>query len=172
VSGLSVAGLLGAAYAAFLLLAAVGLDRLARHTHHRSQRVRTAGFRFHPQLEAWECPEGEYLWPVLHDRKRRLVRYRAKAHVCNSCEAKPLCTDSDDGREVVRHLESWPQSEAGRFHRVISVVLVVLAAVIATTTLAVTREPAEALVLAPVIVLSALTARYLVSGLRVDQRLG
>ena len=50
--------LLFACYAAFLLLAAAALDRLARHSHARSDRYRTAGFRYHPEHDAWVCPAG------------------------------------------------------------------------------------------------------------------
>ena len=56
------------------------------------------------------------------------MRYRAKAHVCNACPRKDACTDSDHGREIVRPLDPWPHSEAGRFHRGISLLLVVLGA--------------------------------------------
>lgn len=54
------------------------------------------------------------------DRERRLVRYQAKAHICNGCPVKKRRTDSDEGREVVRPIDPWPHSKAGRFHRVIS----------------------------------------------------
>jgi hypothetical protein len=163
--------MLAAIYAVFLLLAAVGLDRLARHTQHRSHRVRTAGFRFHARLDAWECPRGEYLWPILHDRERRLVRYRARALVCNSCSAKEHCTASDEGREIVRYMEPWPQSEAGRFHRVISIVLVVLATVIAAAALTSARDVVDVLVLGSIISVSTLLALHLVAGLREDRQI-
>jgi hypothetical protein len=116
------------AYALFLLLAAATLDVLARHSHHRSERYRTAGFRYHRHLDAWECPEGQHLWPHELDRERRLVRYRGRPQVCNACPRKATCTDYDDGREVVRFLDDWPRLEAGRFHRGLALTLVVLAA--------------------------------------------
>ena len=40
---------------------------------------------------------------------------------------KAACTDSDTGREIVRPLDPWPHSEAGRFHRAVSVMLAGLA---------------------------------------------
>jgi hypothetical protein len=43
--------LLVTGYAVFLLVVAVALDRLARHSHARSERYRTAGFRYHPQQD-------------------------------------------------------------------------------------------------------------------------
>ena len=116
-----------AGYAGFLLVAAVVLEWLSAHTHRRSLRYRTAGFSYDEQHDHWQCPEGEHLWPHEFDHERRLVRYRAKAHICNGCPRKDACTDSDRGREIVRPLDPWPHSEAGRFHRGLSLMLVALA---------------------------------------------
>ena len=122
--------MLVAGYAGFLLVAAVVLEWLSAHTHRRALRYRTAGFTYHEQHDHWECPEGEHLWPHEFDHERRLVRYRAKAHVCNGCVRKEACTDSDRGREIVRPLDPWPHSEAGRFHRGLSLMLVALAVLV------------------------------------------
>jgi hypothetical protein len=146
------------AYALFLLGAAAVLDALARHSHRRSQRYRTAGFSYHEHLDAWECPEGEHLWPQELDRERRLVRYRGRPQVCNACARKPDCTDSDEGREVVRFLDDWPRLEAGRFHRGLGLTLIVLAALMAATALARHHDPAELAVLGGVLVLSVFAA--------------
>ncbi len=129
-TGLHAETILAAGYALFLLAAAVGLDGLARHTHHRSERFRTAGFTYRSEHDHWVCPENQVLWPHEYDAEQRLVRYRAKPHICNACPAKHRCTTSDLGREIVRPLDPWPHSEAGRFHRVVALVLVVLASLI------------------------------------------
>ena len=73
------------------------LEWLSAHTHRRALRYRTAGFSYDETHDHWLCPEGEQLWPHEFDRERRLVRYRAKAHVCNACPSKARCTDSDRG---------------------------------------------------------------------------
>jgi hypothetical protein len=64
------------------------------------------------------------------DHERRLVRYRGRPQICNYCLAKAECTDSDEGREVVRAMDPWPHSEAGRFHRGISLAVAVIAGLI------------------------------------------
>jgi hypothetical protein len=130
VSGAHTEVYLGAGYAVFLLASAGALEWLSAHTHRRALRYRTAGFTYREHLDAWECPQGEHLWPHELDHECRFVRYRAKAHVCNGCPVKHACTDSDEGREVVRPLDPWPHSEAGRFHRVLSLVLVALAGLV------------------------------------------
>jgi hypothetical protein len=157
---------IAAGYTVVLLACALLLEWLSAHTHRRSLRYRTAGFEYHEQHDAWKCPEGEYLWPHEFDEDRRLVRYRAKAHICNGCPAKPRCTDSDDGREVVRPLDPWPHSEAGRFHRVISLLLVAVAVLVTTVALARNHAPADAAVLLSLIVLCGLLARFLLRDLR------
>jgi len=128
---LSAATLAAAGYAAFLLAFALGLDALGRHAHTRSDRFRTQGFEYRHELDLWVCPEGEQLRPFAVDHGRRLARYRARPAVCNACPAKDGCTDSEEGREIVRPMDPWPHSEAGRFHRGISVVLLGLSSVIA-----------------------------------------
>ncbi|MEP6761288.1 MAG: hypothetical protein ABJA93_07970 [Sporichthyaceae bacterium] len=117
-------------YAGFLLLVAFALDRVAKHSHDRSDRYRTAGFRYHPQHDVWVCPQDQMLWPALYDEQLQLMRYRAKPSVCNACPVKSDCTTSPHGREVTRSTQPWPQSEAARFHRGIVLVLTCLAALL------------------------------------------
>jgi hypothetical protein len=122
--------LLAAGYALFLILVAAGLEWFGRHSHRRSGQFRTAGFRYHRQLDAWECPCGQHLHRQPDHPKRRMARYRAPAHACNACHRKVDCTDSDQGREITVSVGSWIASEAGRFHRAMSLVLLILAAFI------------------------------------------
>jgi hypothetical protein len=143
---------LAAGYAVFLLGAAVVIEWLSAHTHRRSLRYRTAGFTYDEQHDHWQCPEGQYLWPHEFDHERRLVRYRAKAHICNGCPRKQACTDSDRGREVVRPLDPWPHSEAGRFHRGLSLMLVALALLVIAVGAARNHRPDEAALLLALLV--------------------
>lgn len=115
-------------YAVFLLGVAVGLDFMAHRSHAHSERYRTAGFTYHPTHDAWICLEEQVLVRSETDHERRLVRYRGRPQICNHCPAKAECTDSDDGREVVRAMDPWPHSEAGRFHRGISLAVALVAA--------------------------------------------
>jgi hypothetical protein len=158
---------LAAGYAGLLIAGAFVLEWLSAHTHRRSLRYRTAGFAYHEDHDHWECPEGEHLWPHEFDEERRLVRYRAKAHVCNACPRKGACTDSEHGREIVRPLDPWPHSEAGRFHRGISLVMVVLGLLIVVVEAVRHHDGRELALLAPVLVAGALAARWLVRDLRV-----
>ena len=154
--GIATETLLVAGYALFLLVCAFCIERLARHSHARTLRYRTAGFTYHEHLDAWECPEGQHLHLRERDHEARLIRYRARAQVCNACPRKASCTDSDEGREVVRAMDPWPHSEAGRFHRGICLVPVALAIAMLLVEGARHHRPAEiaavAIALAPALV--------------------
>ncbi len=95
------------------------------------------------------------------------MRYRARAHVCNSCPSKPSCTDSDRGREIVRPLDPWPHSEAGRFHRVIALLLVALSALILLVELARHHARSETALLLALLMATGLAGRWLLRDLRV-----
>ena len=159
--------LLAAGYAGFLTLGALALEWLSAHTHRRTLRYRTAGFAYDADHDSWLCPEGELLWPHELDRERRLVRYRARAQVCNACPRKQACTDSEHGREIVRPLDPWPHSEAGRFHRVIALLMVSLAVLVLVIGVARHHAPAEAGLLLGLLALAAFTGRWLLRDLRV-----
>jgi hypothetical protein len=157
---------LGASYAAFLVAAAAVIEWLSAHTHRRALRYRTAGFEYDAVQDHWQCPEGQHLWPHEFDIDRRLVRYRAKAHICNGCPRKDACTDSDQGREIVRPLDPWPHSEAGRFHRGLSLVLIALSLLVLVAVGARHHEPAEAALLLGLLGPALATGRWLLRDFR------
>ena len=146
-------------YAAFLIVVASGLELFGRHSHRRSGQFRTAGFRYHGKLDVWECPSGHHLHPHYRDPVREVVRYRAPAHTCNACARKNECTDSDHGREIIHSSESWIETEAGKFHRVLSLTLLLLAALIVIAEMF--RFPSLPEVLLPGSVLALVLARGL-----------
>jgi Transposase DDE domain len=157
---------LAAAYASALVLGAFALEWLSAHTHRRALRYRTAGFTYDELHDHWQCPEGEHLWPQEFDHDRRLVRYRARAHICNGCPRKDACTESDRGREIVRPLDPWPHSEAGRFHRGLSLVLVVLALLVLTVGLARNHGGVDAPLLLGLLAVAVAIGRWLLRDFR------
>ena len=157
---------LAAGHAVFLLGGAIGLDLLARHSHARSERYRTAGFRYHHSYDAWICPEDQILLRSEVDHGRRLIRYRGRPQICNHCPSKADCTDSDDGREVVRPMDPWPHSEAGRFHRGISLAVVLIAGLILAVEATRNHAPLELAILGAMLSVVALAAWHLHSAFR------
>jgi hypothetical protein len=122
--------LLASGYAMFLVFVAATLELLARHSHRRTQRIRTVGFSYHPNLDVWQCPTGKHLYRAEATKDSNVVRYRARAHQCNTCPIKNRCTDSDEGRVIELHTESWLQSELRKFHRGLSLTLLFLSGLI------------------------------------------
>ena len=131
-------------YAVFLLGAAYAVDRAARHTANRSVARRTGGFRYHPDHDAWRCPQDQWLWPHSFDSEHRVTRYRGSPLVCNACPVKAACTTSQHGREVSRTIDPWPSSEAERFHRGIACCIAVVAVLWPLAMALTGRTPLEA----------------------------
>ncbi|MCD6640239.1 MAG: hypothetical protein LT071_10050 [Nocardioides sp.] len=119
-----------AAYALVLLAVAWGFDVMSQRVARRSNSWRTGTFTYHEDHDAWQCPEDQWLWPKSFDPENRVMRYRASPSVCNGCPVKKTCTTSDHGREITREYDPWPYSEAGKFHRGISVMVAVVALVL------------------------------------------
>jgi hypothetical protein len=104
-------------YAALLVVIAYGIDLFARRAATKVEQHRTGAFVYHEDHDAWLCPQDQWLWPKSFDPDNRVMRYRGSPTVCNACPVKHTCTASNDGREVSRAIDSWPASEAARFHR-------------------------------------------------------
>jgi hypothetical protein len=155
--------LLAGAYTVFLILVAFGLELLARHSHHRSKQMGVTGFKYHRHHDVWECPAGQHLKPLAADYGQRLVRYRAPAHICNRCSIKHLCTESEEGREIEHNPDSWLESELARFHRGISLALLLLAGLLLVVEMIRHASPMELLILSGFLVPVALLGSQLSS---------
>lgn len=105
---------LAASYVLLFLLAPWGFKVIVRRVVQNAVRKHTGSFTYHPEHDAWTCPQGQWLRPTSFDPTNRTVRYRAPSAVCNHCPSKPTCTSSDHGREIHREIDPWPQPETGR----------------------------------------------------------
>lgn len=143
-----------AGYALALVATAWGVDVMARRVSQRAAQWRSGQFRYHADHDAWVCPQDHWLWPSSFDPKHRVMRYRAKPSVCNSCPVKSTCTTSEHGREISREIDPWPHSEAGRFHRGIACCVATLGVVMPLVMLARLHSPADVLVLIGVIAIA------------------
>lgn len=132
IHGIHIEVILAGAYALLLVGVAVILEIVARHSHHRSEHFRNSGFIYKKKLDVWECPTGHHLTREQIDFERKIAYYRAPAHKCNVCHCKKECTDSNDGRLLESRLDAWLQSELSRFHRGVSLTLLLLAVIILT----------------------------------------
>ncbi|MEJ2008082.1 MAG: hypothetical protein P8Z30_08000 [Acidobacteriota bacterium] len=139
--------LMAEGYSLFLVVVVVVLEWLARHSHRRSEQMRVTGFKYHKEFDNWECPTGQLLRRHSIDPQRNIVRYRAPAHVCNCCHKKTDCTDSDEGRQIEHRVNAWVQSEIHRFHRGISLALLLLATLILAFQVMWYRQPRDLILL-------------------------
>ncbi|BBZ05395.1 hypothetical protein MCHIJ_48320 [Mycolicibacterium chitae] len=135
-----------AAYALLLAMVAWGFDAMAKRASHRAAAWRTGDFVYHPDHDAWKCPEDQWLWPTSFDPNNRVMRYRAKPTICNHCPVKHDCTTSSHGREISRQVDPWPFSEAGRFHRGIACAVAGLAILMPLAQAVAKQSPADVLV--------------------------
>jgi hypothetical protein len=165
IAGICVEVWLAAGYALFLLVAAFVLERLARHCHRRGELIHTAGFNYRHEIDAWECPAGQFLTRAEIDDRWHTIIYRAPARACNTCALKIACTDSDQGREIASQPDGWLRSEIARFHCGISLTLYVLAGLIATVEIVRDDARPERLLLGALLVLITARAKYAVSAL-------
>ena len=117
---------LASGYCLLLVGLAYAIDALARRAAAAAEGGAAGGFRYHQDHDAWKCPEDQWLWPQSFDPDNRVMRYRGTPSICNACPVKDTCTPSTSGREVQRAVDSWPASEAARFHRGIACTVVVL----------------------------------------------
>ena len=116
-------------YAALLVVVAYGIDTFARRAAAKVEQHRSGAFIYHEDHDAWLCPQDQWLWPKSFDPDNRVMRYRGSPSICNACPVKQTCTTSNDGREVSRAIDSWPASEAARFHRGIACAVSVIAVI-------------------------------------------
>ena len=117
-------------YAISLAFIALVLEWAARHAHRRSIGASTAGFTYHADRDIWRCPQDQHLFPIFSDSAKGVVVYRAPATACNSCRSKAACTDSDQGREIEQRDLKGIEYGMMRFHRAMSLMLLVLASLI------------------------------------------
>ena len=161
---------LATSYALLLLVIAAGLEWMGRHSQRRASQYHRGGFRFHKHADHWECPQGARLERAEIDHELGVIRYRAPAHTCNGCPIKSLCTDSDTGRELSISMDPWLSSAIGRFHRGMSLALLILAGLIMTIELLRHGHgPERQMLVAAVTVLSLVTLNV-VRSLRAETR--
>jgi hypothetical protein len=117
-------------------------------------------------LMEYGSAEDQILTRTETDHELRLVRYRARSQICNHCPVKNDCTDSEHGREIVRAMDPWPHSEAGRFHRGISLVVALISGLILVAETLRNHAPLELAVLGATLVVVALTPWHLHAAFR------
>jgi len=110
-------------YVAVVLAGARLCEALAKMHFARARRYAERGFEYDAEEDHYRCPRGERLSLHLIEPDNRLAVYRAPASRCNGCPSKAACTPHDEGRHIYRPLAAWAETDVGRFHRRLSVLM-------------------------------------------------
>jgi hypothetical protein len=118
---LEVSLLLG--YAIVVLAGARLMERLARAHFERARRYGEDGFRYDAEADHYHCRQGQRLALHLINPQERVAVYRAPASACAGCPEKARCTPHDEGRHIYRPLAAWTETDVGRFHQWLSLLM-------------------------------------------------
>ena len=158
---------LATGYASFLILAAFAIEWLSAHTHRRALRYRTAGFTYDAAPRrtgnaprASTCGRTSSTPSV--DSSATEPRPTSATPALASATARTLTAAARSSDRSI----PWPHSEAGRFHRGLSLVLVALATLIAVVEGARHHQPAELLIEVATLLIALLAARRLLRDFR------
>ena len=110
-------------YAVMVLAGARLTEALARTHFRRARRFAEHGFRYDVDADHYHCPHGERLSLHVIDSVERVAVYRAPASSCADCPSKAACTPHEEGRHIYRPLAEWAETDVGRFHQWLSVVM-------------------------------------------------
>jgi hypothetical protein len=115
-------------YAIVVLAGARLMERLARVHFERARRYGEHGFHYDADTDHYHCPQGERLALHLIEPRERVAVYRATASACAGCPQKARCTPHDEGRHIYRPLAAWTETDVGRFHQWLSLLMATSAA--------------------------------------------
>lgn len=110
-------------YAVTVLAGARLTEALARTHFRRARRFAEHGFHYDVDADHYHCPHGERLSLHVIDSDERVAVYRAPASTCADCPSKQACTPHDAGRHIYRPLAEWAETDVGRFHQWLSLVM-------------------------------------------------
>jgi hypothetical protein len=130
---LEVSLLLG--YAIVVIAGARLMERLARVHFQRARRYGQEGFHYDVGADHYECPQGERLALHLINPQERVAVYRAPVSACAGCPEKGRCTPHDEGRHIYRPLAAWTETDVGRFHQWLSLLMAASAAALSLVAL-------------------------------------
>ena len=122
-------------YAIVVLVGARLMARLARGHFERARRYGEDGFHYDADADHYHCPQGERLALHLIDSQERVAVYRAPASACAGCPKKARCTPHDEGRHIYRPLAAWTETDVGRFHQCLSLLMAASAAALSLVAL-------------------------------------
>ena len=116
-------------YVALVLAGARIVEFVAKKHYERARNFAVQGFEYLAEEDQYRCPEGEHLKLLKRDNENRLAIYQIRTS-CQFCRLKEFCAPHSDARQVTRSLATWAEAEVGKFHRRISAIMLLAAALV------------------------------------------
>jgi hypothetical protein len=118
-------------YIAGVLIGARLIEAMAKAHFTRVNRIAEQGFEYIELHGHYHCRGGATLrLDAIHDAGRMAI-YRAPVEHCGGCRLKPSCAPGEDSRRIYRSLATWAETDVGRFHQFVSIVMFSVACVLA-----------------------------------------
>jgi hypothetical protein len=111
------------AYVAGVLIGARVIETLAKAHYARGRRYAEQGFEYVAPRDQYHCLGGATLTLDTIHESERLAIYRAPVEHCGGCRLKPNCAPFEESRRIYRSLATWAETDVGRFHQYVSVLL-------------------------------------------------
>ena len=110
-------------YVSGVVIGARLIEVLARMHLARARRSAEEGFEYLPDEDQYHCAGGERLALHSFEPSRKLAIYHASPGQCQSCHLKGTCAPDGTGRRIFRSLAAWAETDVGRFHQRISLLM-------------------------------------------------
>jgi len=110
-------------YVATVVIGARVIEFLARMHLSRARRRADEGFEYLADLDRYLCAGGEHLALHRHEPQRQLAIYQATPEQCHACRLKETCAPHGTGRRLYRSLATWAESDLGKFHQRVSLLM-------------------------------------------------
>src|SRR5262245_4977889 len=118
------------AYVTGVLIAARVIEALAKVHYARGRRHAEHGFEYVAPRDEYHCLGGATLkLDAIHESESMAI-YRAPVEHCGGCHLKAKCAPLEQSRRIDRSLATWAETDVGRFHHYVSVVLFAAAGVL------------------------------------------
>jgi hypothetical protein len=115
------------AYVTSIAVGARVTETLAKRHFRRAQRYAEHGFDYIEPRDEYQCLGGASLKLDSVREAEKMAIYRAPVEHCGGCRLKPACAPLEESRQIYRSLAIWAETDVGRFHKWLSVLMFVAA---------------------------------------------
>lgn len=111
------------AYVTAVAIGARITESLAKGHFQRAQLYAEHGFEYIEPRDEYQCMGGASLKLDSVRETERMAIYRAPVEHCGGCRLKPACAPLEESRRIYRSLATWAETDIGRFHKWLSVLM-------------------------------------------------